>query len=180
MRRHKMAPAPAEEVFHSKGLWWQKPQPWSWETSQAIAFPRGSRSGQMNTCCFQLSFADVLNMFYLRLLIVLEAVGVISKCIVQFCQQDPWVQVNTLRTFIIISKETSYKVECEVGKNKATFKGHEGKALQKENNIFFEGETAVRLANAPTAPWGFQVWFRARSLLRRKEEKIRALLIWFW
>ena len=72
------------------------------------------------------------------------------------------------------------QVECEVGKNKATFKGHEGKAFQKENNIFFEGETAVRLANAPTAPWGFQVWFRARSLLRRKEEKIRALLIWFW
>ena len=127
-----MAVAPAEEVFHSRGLWWQKPQPWSWETSQAIAFPRGSRSGHMNTCCFQLSFADVLNMFYLRLLIVLEAVGVISKCIVQFCQQDPWVQVDTLRTFIIISKETSDKVECEVGYNKATFKDHEGKALQNK------------------------------------------------
>ena len=40
--------------------------------------------------------------------------------------------MNTLRTFIIISKETSYKVECEVGKNKATFKGHEGKALQNK------------------------------------------------
>ena len=113
-------------------------------------------------------------MFYLGLLIVLEAVGVISKCIVQFCQQDPRDQVNTLRPFIIISKEISYKVGCKVGKNKATFKGQEGKALQNENNIFFEGETAVRLANAPTAPWGFQVWFRARSLLGRKEEKIRA------
>ena len=172
-----MAFAPAEEVFHSKGLWWQKPQPWSWETSQAIAFPRGSRSGQIKkrskhvaSSC-RLRF-DVFNMFYLRLLIVLEAVGVISKCIVQFCQQDPWVQVNALGPFIIISWETFHKVEFEVGWNKATLKGHEGKALQKENNIFFEGETAVRLANAPTAPWwGFQVWFRARSLLGRREEK---------
>ena len=89
--------------------------------------------------------------------------------------------MNTLRPFTIISKETSYKVGREVDKYKAMFKDKVGKGLQNENNIFFEGETAVRLANAPTAPWwGFQVWFRARSLLGRKEEKIRALLIWFW
>ena len=37
---------------------------------------------------------------HLSLLVVFQAVSVVAKCIVEFCQQDPGVQVNSLGIFL--------------------------------------------------------------------------------
>ena len=45
-------------------------------------------------------YMNTMTDVYLGFLIVFEAVSVVSKCIVEFCQQDPGIQVNTLTAFI--------------------------------------------------------------------------------